>query len=211
MLDDTIKTSKLNFGDLAGSELAKRTGSEGTTLEEAGKIHQGLLVLERVITALVEKRPHIPYKDSKLTRILGDSLGGNSKTTIIVCCSPHIWNRAETISALRFAQRAKTITNKAIINKKRTREQLEKRIQQLEGIIVDLQKRLKAKHSANNNNNGQESVVVKEVVSEEQTKKIEQLTEELEALKTLLDKKNEQLQACLMFFLFSLCKKKNNN
>ncbi|ETO13512.1 hypothetical protein RFI_23859, partial [Reticulomyxa filosa] len=82
MLDDTIKTSKLNFGDLAGSELAKRTGSEGNTLEEAGKIHQGLLVLERVITALMEKRPHIPYKDSKLTRILGDSLGGNSKTTI---------------------------------------------------------------------------------------------------------------------------------
>eukprot|EP01084_Bolivina_argentea_P309016 534480_1 len=105
LLDDTVKTSKLNFGDLAGSELASRTGAVGDTIKEAGKIHQGLLALENVINALVQGKEHVPYKDSKLTRVLKDSLGGNSKTTLLVACSPHIWNRPETVSTLRFAAR----------------------------------------------------------------------------------------------------------
>ena len=73
--------------------MAARTGATGDTLKEAGKIHQGLLALENVINALVEGKKHIPYKDSNLTRILKDSLGGNSKTTLLVACSPHVWNR----------------------------------------------------------------------------------------------------------------------
>ena len=93
LLDDTLKHSKLNFGDLAGSELATKTGASGDVIREAGKIHQGLLALENVISALVEKRSHVPYADSKLTRVLTDSLGGNSKTTLVVTCSPSIWNR----------------------------------------------------------------------------------------------------------------------
>jgi len=122
---------------------------------------------------------------------LSDSLGGNSKTTILVCCSPHIWNRFETISALRFAQRAKCITNRATINKKKTREQLEKRIRQLEEIVSDLRKKVRSKTIHTDNQN---SVEIKEIVSEEQTKKIEQLMEQQEAMQSLLNKKNEQIQ-----------------
>ena len=73
--------------------MAARTGASGETLKEAGKIHQGLLALESVIDALSQKKKHVPYKDSNLTRILKDSLGGNAKTTLLVACSPHIWNR----------------------------------------------------------------------------------------------------------------------
>ena len=92
-----MKQSKLNFGDLAGSELATQTGAVGEVLKEAGKIHQGLLALENVISALAESRNHIPYKDSKLTRVLSDSLGGNSKTTLVVTCSPSVWNRVKFV------------------------------------------------------------------------------------------------------------------
>ena len=95
LLDDTMKQSKLNFGDLAGSELASQTGNVGNALKEAGKIHQGLLALENVISALVDEKKYVPYKDSKLTRLLSDSLGGNSKTTLVVTCSPSIWNRVK--------------------------------------------------------------------------------------------------------------------
>eukprot|EP00485_Elphidium_margaritaceum_P006839 CAMPEP_0202698456 /NCGR_PEP_ID=MMETSP1385-20130828/11734_1 /ASSEMBLY_ACC=CAM_ASM_000861 /TAXON_ID=933848 /ORGANISM="Elphidium margaritaceum" /LENGTH=697 /DNA_ID=CAMNT_0049355179 /DNA_START=21 /DNA_END=2111 /DNA_ORIENTATION=- len=145
MLDDTVKTSKLNFGDLAGSEEASRTGATGETLQEAGKIHRGLLALQSVINALVEGKKHIPYKDSNLTRILKDSLGGNAKTTLLVACSPHIWNRSETVTTLRFAQRAKKIKNKAHINKRRTRDQLEARIRALEELNASLRQKLKLK------------------------------------------------------------------
>eukprot|EP01083_Nonionella_stella_P194739 718064_1 len=138
LLDDTIKMSKLNFGDLAGSELASKTGTTGSNLKEAGKIHQGLLALENVINALVEKKKHIPYNDSKLTRLLSTSIGGNSKTTLLVTCSPSIWNRDETISTLRFAKRAKKIKNIIKINKKKTREQLESRIIYLENENIQL-------------------------------------------------------------------------
>ena len=145
LLDDTIKFSKLNFGDLAGSELAAKTNTKGTSLKEAGKIHQGLLALENVINALVEKKKHVPYNDSKLTRLLSTSIGGNAKTTLLVTCSPSIWNRDETISTLRFAKRAKKIKNKAKINKRQTREQLLRRIAVLENENANLKKKI-SKH-----------------------------------------------------------------
>ncbi len=87
--DSSSKTSKLFLIDLAGSEKVSKTGAEGKVLEEAKKINLSLTNLGKVIKHLAEKNNHIPYRDSKLTRVLKDSLGGNSKTTLIVTCSPH--------------------------------------------------------------------------------------------------------------------------
>lgn len=104
--------------DLAGSERIAKTGAQGETLTEAKAINQSLTTLGLVINALTDgKSSHVPYRDSKLTRILQESLGGNSKTSLIVTCSPSIFNEQETVSTLRFGQRAKQIKNKAKVNK----------------------------------------------------------------------------------------------
>ncbi|KAI9446438.1 kinesin heavy chain [Lactarius indigo] len=107
------KTGNLYLVDLAGSEKVGKTGASGQTLEEAKKINKSLSALGMVINALTEK--HIPYRDSKLTRILQESLGGNSRTTLIINCSPASFNEAETLSTLRFGIRAKSIKNTARI------------------------------------------------------------------------------------------------
>ena len=113
---ETVKTGKLFLVDLAGSETVKKTGSSGQTLEEAKQINKSLSALGNVIKALTEGRGHVPYRDSKLTRILQDSLGGNSKTSLIIACSSIAYNREETLSTLRFGSRAKTIKNKPQVN-----------------------------------------------------------------------------------------------
>ena len=109
--------SKLNLVDLAGSERLSKTGAEGDRLKEAQKINLSLSALGNVISALVDgKSHHIPYRDSKLTRLLQDSLGGNTKTVMIANCSPADYTYDETLSTLRYASRAKFIKNKPIIN-----------------------------------------------------------------------------------------------
>ncbi|KAH8820078.1 kinesin heavy chain [Xylogone sp. PMI_703] len=111
------KSGQLFLVDLAGSEKVGKTGASGQTLEEAKKINKSLSALGMVINNLTDgKSSHIPYRDSKLTRILQESLGGNSRTTLIINCSPSSYNDAETLSTLRFGMRAKTIKNKAKIN-----------------------------------------------------------------------------------------------
>jgi kinesin family protein 5 len=111
------KSGQMSLIDLAGSEKVGKTGASGQTLEEAKKINKSLSVLGMVINALTDgKSTHIPYRDSKLTRILQESLGGNSRTSLIVNCSPSSYNDTETLSTLRFGVRAKTIKNKAKIN-----------------------------------------------------------------------------------------------
>ncbi|KAK4700548.1 kinesin family member 5, partial [Phenoliferia sp. Uapishka_3] len=113
----TQKTGSLFLVDLAGSEKIGKTGATGQTLEEAKKINKSLSALGMVINALTDgKSSHIPYRDSKLTRILQESLGGNSRTTLIINCSPSSYNEAETLSTLRFGMRAKSIKNKARVN-----------------------------------------------------------------------------------------------
>jgi hypothetical protein len=109
---------KLNLVDLAGSERVRVTGATGKRLEESKKINQSLSCLMNVIAALtdVKSRQHIPYRDSKLTRILEDSLGGNCKTTMIAMISPSSDAFAESSSTLKFATRAKKIKNVASIN-----------------------------------------------------------------------------------------------
>jgi len=114
-----IKVGKLNFVDLAGSERASLTGATGTRLEECKKINTSLSALGNVIASLTDlksKRIHIPYRNSKITRLLEDSLGGNCKTTLIAMISPSIDAFSETCSTSKFANRAKDIQNQAVIN-----------------------------------------------------------------------------------------------
>ena len=107
--------------DLAGSERSEKTGAKGRLLEEANMINKSLTNLGNVINHLTDgKSTHIPYRDSKLTRILQESLGGNAKTSLIITCSPAKYNLDETLSTLRFGARAKRITNKAKINREMT-------------------------------------------------------------------------------------------
>lgn len=113
----SAKSGQLFLVDLAGSEKVGKTGASGQTLEEAKKINKSLSALGMVINSLTDgKSSHIPYRDSKLTRILQESLGGNSRTTLIINCSPSSYNDAETLSTLRFGMRAKSIKNKAKVN-----------------------------------------------------------------------------------------------
>lgn len=108
----------MNLVDLAGSERVRVTGATGIRLEECKKINQSLSALGNVISALSDEknRSHIPYRDSKLTRILEDSLGGNCKTTIIAMISPSIDAFPESLSSLKFAHRSKNVKNKPVIN-----------------------------------------------------------------------------------------------
>ncbi|KAG7571473.1 hypothetical protein FFLO_00656 [Filobasidium floriforme] len=111
------KSGNLYLVDLAGSEKVGKTGASGQTLEEAKKINKSLSALGMVINSLTDgKSSHVPYRDSKLTRILQESLGGNSRTTLIINCSPATYNEAETLGTLRFGMRAKSIKNKARVN-----------------------------------------------------------------------------------------------
>jgi kinesin family protein 5 len=117
-------TGKLYLVDLAGSEKVSKTGAEGAVLEEAKNINKSLSALGNVISALAEgTKTHVPYRDSKLTRILQESLGGNSRTTIVICCSPASWNEGETKSTLLFGSRAKTIKNVVVVNEELTAEE----------------------------------------------------------------------------------------
>ncbi|XP_053365916.1 kinesin family member 3Cb isoform X2 [Clarias gariepinus] len=112
-----IRVGKLNMVDLAGSERQSKTGAQGQRFKEAAKINLSLSALGNVISALVDgKNSHIPYRDSKLTRLLQDSLGGNSKTVIVATIGPTSCHYEETLATLRFANRAKNIKNKPKIN-----------------------------------------------------------------------------------------------
>lgn len=120
-LPESIVHSKFHFVDLAGSERLKRTNAIGDRAKEGISINSGLLALGNVISALGDenkkkKTSHVPYRNSKLTRLLQDSLGGNSQTLMLACVSPADSNANETLSTLKYANRAKNITNRVVLN-----------------------------------------------------------------------------------------------
>ncbi len=131
LANDSEVRGILNLVDLAGCEKVGRSGAHGKIFDEGTKINLSLSALGNVIHALTSGLEHIPYRDSKLTRLLQESLGGNYKTTLIVTCSPHSSQIQETQSSLKFAQRAKKIKNRVQINVKSSPDQLLKIIDQL--------------------------------------------------------------------------------
>lgn len=138
LTDNSEKRGIMNLVDLAGCEKVNQTGVTGNKLEEAKKINLSLSALGNVIHSLTSHSDHIPYRDSKLTRLLQESLGGNYKTTLIVNCSPHPRNIEDTLNTLKFAQRVKTIKNKAKVNMKKSPEALMRIIVLLKKEITDL-------------------------------------------------------------------------
>uniref|UniRef100_A0A671YSZ1 Kinesin family member 21A n=1 Tax=Sparus aurata TaxID=8175 RepID=A0A671YSZ1_SPAAU len=120
-------TAKFHFVDLAGSERLKRTGATGDRAKEGISINCGLLALGNVISALGDRSKrstHVPYRDSKLTRLLQDSLGGNSQTMMIACISPSDRDFMETLNTLKYANRARNIKNKVVVNQDRASQQI---------------------------------------------------------------------------------------
>ncbi|KAI7235993.1 Kinesin heavy [Hortaea werneckii] len=136
----SARSGRLFLVDLAGSEKVGKTGASGQTLEEAKKINKSLSALGMVINALSDGRSsHIPYRDSKLTRILQESLGGNSRTTLIINCSPSSYNDAETMSTLRFGERAKTIKQKAKVNEELSPAQLKSMLKKAQSQVTSFE------------------------------------------------------------------------
>ncbi len=135
LANDSETRGILNLVDLAGCEKVGKSGAHGQIFEEGTKINLSLSALGNVIHALTVGSDHVPYRDSKLTRLLQESLGGNYKTTLIVTCSPHSSQLNETQSTLKFAQRAKKIKNRVQVNVKSSPDQLLKIIEQLKGEL----------------------------------------------------------------------------
>ncbi|KAL1755911.1 kinesin 2 [Schizophyllum commune] len=205
MGDDLLKVGKLNLVDLAGSENIGRSGAENKRAREAGMINQSLLTLGRVINALVDRASHVPYRESKLTRLLQDSLGGRTKTCIIATVSPSRSNMEETLSTLDYAMRAKSIRNRPELNQRMSRNSL------LKDYIAEIE-RLKADLLAAREKNGiffsEESVQEMEREKElrqtemEEARKMIEITEgqlrsvreEFEQSIALLMKREEELE-----------------
>ncbi|CAL8996327.1 unnamed protein product, partial [Prunus brigantina] len=142
-MNEEYLCAKLHLVDLAGSERAKRTGSDGLRFKEGVHINKGLLALGNVISALGDEKKrkegvHVPYRDSKLTRLLQDSLGGNSRTVMIACISPADINAEETLNTLKYANRARNIQNKPIVNRDPMSSEMLKMRQQLEYLQAEL-------------------------------------------------------------------------
>ena len=200
-----IKKGILNLVDLAGSEKVSKTGAIGETLEEAKKINLSLSTLGNVIHALTSKDSlgHIPFRDSKLTRILKESLGGNYKTYLIVTCSPHSFNLDEIISSLNFAKRVKCIKNKYKINIKYSYEELQNLVEQLNERLNKISKGEKIETNYNNIFN----LELYEKEKKDLEKKIKEKDNEINKLKNEI----ENLKNSKNIKKFEFKHKKNNN
>ncbi|CCD16894.1 unnamed protein product [Trypanosoma congolense IL3000] len=136
---------KLFLVDLAGSERVTKAHVDGMQLEEAKMINKSLTTLGHVIMCLADKQAHVPYRDSKLTRILKDSLGGNSRTALVVCCSASRLNDQETLSTLRFGARAQSVCNVAVVNRQVTVEEMKKMLEVAKAEIKRLRQLLQSR------------------------------------------------------------------
>ncbi|XP_062863433.1 kinesin-like protein KIF11 [Trichomycterus rosablanca] len=198
--EELVKIGKLNLVDLAGSENIGRSGAVDKRAREAGNINQSLLTLGRVITALVERGPHVPYRESKLTRILQDSLGGRTKTSIIATVSPASINLEETLSTLEYANRAKSIMNKPEVNQKLTKRTLIKEYtEEIERLKRDLAA-TREKHGVYLSSENYESMNSRLQTQEEQiteyTDKIAAAEEELNRVMELFTDNKQRLEQC---------------
>jgi len=194
--DGHIRVGKLHMVDLAGSERQSKTGTTGDRLKEATKINLSLSALGNVISSLVDGHSsHIPYRDSKLTRLLQDSLGGNTKTMMVANCGPADYNFEETLSTLRYAYRAKSIKNKPRINE----DPKDAMIREFQDEIKRLREELMANQAQVQQNlvSGEggvmvvEKEVVKEVVKEVNTVNLDEMEMKL---KTENERMRENLE-----------------
>uniref|UniRef100_A0A1A8SH98 Kinesin-like protein n=1 Tax=Nothobranchius rachovii TaxID=451742 RepID=A0A1A8SH98_9TELE len=194
------KVSKISLVDLAGSENIGRSGAVDKRAREAGNINQSLLTLGRVITALVEKRPHIPYRESKLTRILQDSLGGRTKTSIIATVSPSSSNMEETMSTLEYACRAKNIMNKPEVNQKLTKRTLIKEyteeIERLKRDLIAVREKNGVYLSSENYESMMTQIMAHEEQIAEYVDKIIIMEEELRKVTELFEDSQTKLEQC---------------
>lgn len=211
---EKLLSGKLNLVDLAGSERQSKTGASGSRLKEGCKINMSLSALGNVIAALVDgKGKHIPYRDSKLTRLLKDSLGGNTKTVMVAAISPADYNYDETMSTLRYANRAKNIKNKPTVNEdpkeaklREYRDEIENLRQQLLSQSQLSSPAVSPDENMNNNDPGQhqeeENAALKEMNAQILTQQnqmnqaLEQTTKEIESHKR---EKEELLQKLQQF------------
>lgn len=177
--EELLKTGKLYLVDLAGSENIGRSGAVDKRAREAGNINQSLLTLGRVITALVEHAPHIPYRESKLTRLLQDSLGGRTKTSIIATISPASCNLEETLSTLDYAFRAKNIQNQPEVNQKLTKKAL---LRTYNEEIERLRRDLQAAREKNGIFLAEENYIAMQTKIRQQEDSIHEMEEQLDAL-----------------------------
>lgn len=178
-VEDLVSSGKLNLVDLAGSENIQRSGAENKRAAEAGLINKSLLTLGRVINALVDRSSHIPYRESKLTRLLQDSLGGRTKTCIIATISPAKTNIEETISTLEYAFRAKNIKNKPQLNpmmsKKTLLKEFTSEIEKLKSELITTRQRNGVYLSNDAYEEMMAQSVSRRIVTEEQAAKLETL------------------------------------
>lgn len=188
--EDFVSAGKLNLVDLAGSENIQRSGAENKRATEAGLINKSLLTLGRVINALVDKSSHIPYRESKLTRLLQDSLGGRTKTCIIATLSPAKSNLEETISTLDYAFRAKNIRNKPQVNQTVSKKTL------LKEFTAEIEK-LKCELIATRQRNGVYLTAesYEEITTESESRRIlsEEQRDKIETMETNLRNKVQEL------------------
>ncbi|KAK9387036.1 P-loop containing nucleoside triphosphate hydrolase protein [Lipomyces mesembrius] len=196
--EEYLRIGKLNLVDLAGSENISRSGAENKRAREAGMINQSLLTLGRVINALVDRSSHIPYRESKLTRLLQDSLGGRTKTCIIATISPAKMNLEETISTLDYASRAKNIRNKPQLNQVMSKKTL------IKEYILEIE-RLKADLSASRQRNGvyitAESYQDITAESESRRIQVEEQKRKIEVMETQLKTAREQYELSMKSML----------
>ncbi|KAG2176238.1 hypothetical protein INT43_005472 [Umbelopsis isabellina] len=189
--EELLKVGKLNLVDLAGSENIGRSGAENARAREAGLINQSLLTLGRVINHLVEHSIHVPYRESKLTRLLRDSLGGRTKTCIIATISTAKIHYEEIMSTLDYASRAKNIRNKPEVNQRMTKKELIKEyIHEIERLKSDLQ--------ATREKNGvfMSSDSYRLLLDENQSKKdqVEEITKEIEVFKDSVQRLTKEVE-----------------
>lgn len=188
--------------DLAGSEKVSKTGASGMRLEEAKNINSSLTTLGMVINALCDGASHVPYRDSKLTTLLGEALGGNSKTTLIICCTSEMKHSPETLSTLRFGERAKKIKNHAKINEDLSVEELKAMLLTAQKEISSLKKKIKALKSAaaggvevvEDEEEDPSNVVSAKFAPSEADAQMEMLRSEIESLRSKIATLEEEIE-----------------